>query len=635
MALERTDPVKVFDIGPGVICDPEVLLNTRLLIQANSGAGKSWALRRLLEQTSSQVQQIVIDPEGEFATLRERFDYVLAAKTGGDTLADPRTAKLLAERLLELGVSAILDIYELKAHERVRFVRLFLEALVDAPKRLWHPALIVLDEAHVYAPEKGSAESLQAVIDLSTRGRKRGFCLVQATQRLSKLHKDAAAEANNKLIGRSALDVDMERAGDELGMTKAGRQVLRDLDAGEFFAFGPALTRTVTRVKVGPVTTSHPKAGSKLAGVVPPPTERVKAVLSKLADLPAEVEQRERTLVELQRDVAAKDRRIKELERATSGFGHRNEAVKSSKGSEDLPPKIREVLTDADRELLRKTSGGMQAMPAALDGELVALVNEATEQFTKRVTDVLDRLMTTHQAHVERTRDEFAARLERAGFTRILEKLERVSVPAGGTSDGVRMAPQLRVSPSRNPGLATPGPTQRAMGELAKHVAAGAASDARTELGTSGAYRMLVALAQHPGAMTASKLALLTGIARTGGTFRTYLGKLKTLGWVEGGGQALAITAAGLAAVGTYEPLPTGAALIAYWQAELGTSGARAMFDAAVAAYPRALTRDELAALTGIAATGGTFRTYLGKLRTMELVERREIKASPVLFQET
>ncbi len=38
------------------------LLETRLLIQANSGGGKSWALRRILEQTAKQCQQIIIDP---------------------------------------------------------------------------------------------------------------------------------------------------------------------------------------------------------------------------------------------------------------------------------------------------------------------------------------------------------------------------------------------------------------------------------------------------------------------------------------------------------------------------------------------------------------------------------------------
>lgn len=296
--------MSAFQIGPGVLCDLDILVNTKLLIQANSGGGKSWALRRVLEQTHGAVQQLVIDPEGEFSTLRQRFDYVLAARQGGDTLADPRTAKLLAERLLELGVSAVLDIYELKAHERIRFVRLFCEALVDAPKALWHPVLVVLDEAHVYAPQVGEAESAGAVKDLATRGRKRGFCLVPATQRLSKLHKDVAAECNNKLIGRTALDVDMDRAGDELGFTKAARQDLRSLEAGEFFAYGPALSRLVVKVRVGSVQTEHPRAGGTRQAVAPAPSARVLAILSKLADLPAEADERAKTLEDLKRENA-------------------------------------------------------------------------------------------------------------------------------------------------------------------------------------------------------------------------------------------------------------------------------------------------------------------------------------------
>ena len=120
------------------------LLETRLLVQANSGGGKSWTLRRLLEQTANSVQQLVIDPEGEFATLRERFDYVVCAAHDGDAVAHPRTAKLLARRLLETGVSAILDIYDLQPHERKAFVRTFCDTIVNAPKALWHPTMIVL-----------------------------------------------------------------------------------------------------------------------------------------------------------------------------------------------------------------------------------------------------------------------------------------------------------------------------------------------------------------------------------------------------------------------------------------------------------------------------------------------------------
>lgn len=50
------------------------LLQGRLLIQGASGAGKSWTLRRLLEQTTGLVQQIVIDPEGEFKTLVDELE---------------------------------------------------------------------------------------------------------------------------------------------------------------------------------------------------------------------------------------------------------------------------------------------------------------------------------------------------------------------------------------------------------------------------------------------------------------------------------------------------------------------------------------------------------------------------------
>lgn len=77
--------------GKNVKMDIDTLLRTRLLIQANSGKGKSWLLRRIAEQLFGKVQVIIVDPEGEFATLREHFDYVLVGK-GGETAAHPRIA---------------------------------------------------------------------------------------------------------------------------------------------------------------------------------------------------------------------------------------------------------------------------------------------------------------------------------------------------------------------------------------------------------------------------------------------------------------------------------------------------------------------------------------------------------------
>jgi monomeric isocitrate dehydrogenase len=89
-----------------------------LLLQAGSGGGKSRAIRQLLEETHGRVQHLVIDPEGEFASLRERFDYVHAAPHGADVVATPKTARVLCRRLVEIGASAVLDIYDLKAQER-------------------------------------------------------------------------------------------------------------------------------------------------------------------------------------------------------------------------------------------------------------------------------------------------------------------------------------------------------------------------------------------------------------------------------------------------------------------------------------------------------------------------------------
>src|SRR3990167_6385773 len=127
------------------------LLESRLLIQANSGGGKSWAIRRIVEQAFGKVQIIILDPEGEFTNLREKYDFVFAGKDG-DAPVESRSAALLARRLLELKASAIVDLYELPPQERKHFVRLFCEAMVNAPKKLWHDCLVIIDEAHVFAP---------------------------------------------------------------------------------------------------------------------------------------------------------------------------------------------------------------------------------------------------------------------------------------------------------------------------------------------------------------------------------------------------------------------------------------------------------------------------------------------------
>lgn len=301
--------------------DLDVLLRTRLLIQAGSGGGKSWALRRLAEQLFGKVQVFLIDREGEFSTLREKYGYVLVGQDM-DTPADVRSARQLAEKLLEINASAVCDLYEAfrsKPGDRRAWVRGFLEGVMDAPKKFWRDLVVIVDEAHLFAPqETPKAASMverevisgckEAMIALATAGRKRGFCAVWATQRLAKLDKDASAELLNRVVGMTIEDVDVDRAADLMSVSRDEKAdfktSLKNLEPGNFYAFGRAISKERVLVRVGPVATTHPEPGSsgQTAGP-PPPPEKVKSMLAKLADFPKEIETKAKTEAELRTEI--------------------------------------------------------------------------------------------------------------------------------------------------------------------------------------------------------------------------------------------------------------------------------------------------------------------------------------------
>jgi hypothetical protein len=63
---------------------PKEMIGSRAVIQGASGAGKTYAIRRILDTTHGRMQHIVFDVEDELFTLRERFDYVLIGGDGTD-----------------------------------------------------------------------------------------------------------------------------------------------------------------------------------------------------------------------------------------------------------------------------------------------------------------------------------------------------------------------------------------------------------------------------------------------------------------------------------------------------------------------------------------------------------------------
>ena len=80
--------------GTNLDLDLEMLMRGRLLVTASSGAGKTGTLLEFCELNAGRVQIFVIDPEGEFAVLRQKYPFVLVGPEG-ETPAMVRTAGLL------------------------------------------------------------------------------------------------------------------------------------------------------------------------------------------------------------------------------------------------------------------------------------------------------------------------------------------------------------------------------------------------------------------------------------------------------------------------------------------------------------------------------------------------------------
>jgi uncharacterized protein len=396
------------------------------------------------------------------------------------------------------------------------------------------------------------------VIGMATRGRKRGYCLIAATQRLGKFRKDAASELLNVGIGGTFIDIDRKRAADTLGVYGSDLQPFFDdirlLPRGEFFFLGPAVSTERVLVKVGSVETTHPEAGSARHAAEPPPApDKVQRLLPQLADLPKEAEEKARSIADLQKQVRQLKQQLKAQPKGEQQIVRVAEEKAIARAVRDAEAPLRKTIQQMQRWAKEATRllpnitaaiaeiGGVKTPAQTELNVLQQVVNaprlsvpprpamvrkpiEPTNGFSAAQIKVLSRLQELLECTGESSvrKEQLAAWAEYSpnsgGFNNYLGSLRSagmIDYPQGGfvtlTEEGRKHAQPEDVPASNEEML-----------ERAKRVLGGSEG------------RLLELLAKHhPQSIKKVELAEAAGFSPNSGGFNNYLGHMRTLGFID------------------------------------------------------------------------------------------------------
>ncbi len=560
-------------LSDALTLDPEKLATTRALIQASSGGGKSYLLRLIVEQCADAMPVIVIDPEGELHTMREVVSMILVGG-GGEVPCTVASAGKVARSLLEHQASAIVDLSDLHHRHHAEYVASFVAALMSAPRRLWRKTLVCIDEAHRVCPEGAAVDSSDAVMDLMSRGRKRGYGGVLLTQRLSKLSKNAAAEAANQFVGYMNLDADVKRAADTLGITKAEAGELRKLAPGEWFGYGPALSeRGVVRFNADEPQTTPPDGAQSAA-----PRVKHGAAVAQLAAAVAEAAE-DTTPVSLEeaeqrvRELEVELRRVKAAAPPTAPSG-----MSDAEHERCVQAAVRAAVEKRDAEWSQRLAGVQMKVP-----RLVSSLRETVDG----VEAVSSTLAGLAPAPLNGSAYVATPIPRREGRSETSQKETRPEVAIGG---GGLTGPELRVLRS---------------------------SDWWSSIGVAQPSRV--------------QLAIVAGYHERTKSFTNALGSLRSKGFMEGD----RMTCEGAQALGapSHDP-PTMAAFHEMIRGQLRGVVLR-VFDAVLARGGR-VGRAELAEALDYHERTKSFTNALGRLRTFGLIdyEQGDIVATGLVYPE-
>lgn len=568
----------IIDIGTKI--NLEDLIESRMLIQANSGGGKSGIARVMMEESFGKVPFIVLDKKGEYYTLKEKFaDIIIIGGRNADIPISMQAAPLLAKFILKNRLTVIIDLSSLEDdNQRALFLRDFLKGMMNLGEDYWTNYLVFLEEAHVFCGQQDKMPSGKYVKLMMSEGRKMGICGILMTQRISKLHKDAAAECNNKFIGRTFLDLDINRSAAEMGLVGQDKFKLRDLRPQHFWAFGTSIEpHHVHEVVIKDAQTKFVKAGAKFELTAKKPTEKIKTALLKLNELPQEAAKELKTMQDLQKEV---NRLALELKNA-----------------------------------LKQTKPGV-SLPAAKDANQVSKIETMNQQLQIRNGELVSQLKQKDIQLVQYKKLYTSACKALDNVISIAQKISEQqpatvsSMPENGSQNHKVVSQSPPIVPR-------------------KQVIVSSGDGTSDESLTPGEKIILRACAQYPNGLMRTQITVLSGYARS--TRNKYLQYLQAKGFVTQQGEKVMATEDGINALGDFEPLPSGQDLQQYWLNQL-SEGESNILKVLIDEHPEYVQRDTISDRTGYARS--TRNKYLQYMKAKEIIQTSGdgVKASDDLF---
>lgn len=218
---------------------PEKIITGRTCVIGQTGSGKSYLVGVLCEELLKNGYPFcIIDTEGEYYSLKNKFSILWAGKEGSDLDVELIQPKKLAEKIITQSIPLIFDVSDALNPEKL--VDEFLQNLMDKATVYRKPYLIIIEEADKFASQTGT--NLEIIHEIARRGRKRGLGLLITTQRPALVDKMVLSQCNNQIIGRLTIKNDLQ-AVNQFFNNPRDVKVLTTLKKGEFQIMGNLLPR--------------------------------------------------------------------------------------------------------------------------------------------------------------------------------------------------------------------------------------------------------------------------------------------------------------------------------------------------------------------------------------------------------